>query len=274
MSTGQAVILGILQGITEFLPVSSSGHLAIAQRVFQIEEPTLLFDTFLHTGTLIAVFIALRADVWALLRRPFQKRSALIILATALTAVFAFTLRFFARNAEGVSLLDHAFQSGVLLGGAFLLTSAALLSAEWRARHGRPVRGDDEMNWLDAAVIGVMQGIGVLPGVSRSGITLAGALGRRIKREAAARFSFILSIPAILGALALQVKDLRTDGAALPFDWSVILAGTLSAALVGTFSIRIMLKIVRSRPLTGFAAYTALLGASVLFDTLITHRFF
>ena len=274
MSIGQAIFLGILQGITEFLPVSSSGHLAIAQRVFGIEEPTLLFDTFLHTGTLIAVFIALRADVWALLRRPFQKRTGLLILATALTALFAFALRSFAKDAQGVSLLERAFESGVMLGGAFLLTSAALLTAEWRARRGRPVRGDDEINWLDAAVIGTMQGIGVLPGVSRSGITLAGALGRRIKREPAARFSFILSIPAILGALALQIKDIRTAAEPLPFEWKVIAAGTLSAALVGVFSLRIMLKIVRSRPLTGFAAYTALLGVSVLIDALVTRRFF
>jgi undecaprenyl-diphosphatase len=133
------------------------------------------------------------------------------------------------------------------------------------------------MTWLDALVIGVLQALAIAPGISRSGSTLAGALSRRLDRDFAARFSFLLSIPAILGALILQIKDLAEapGGEAVSgIGPGAIAAGTAAAAVVGFFSIRLMLKIVRERPLYGFSVYTALLGILVLIDRFGSHFFF
>jgi undecaprenyl-diphosphatase len=133
-----------------------------------------------------------------------------------------------------------------------------------------------EMNWLDALIIGILQAIAIIPGVSRSGATLSGALSRRLDRDFAARFSFLLSIPAILGALVLQAKDL-VKGAGAPetgIGPGAMIAGVLTAAIVGFFSVRLMLKIVRERSLLGFAAYTAILGILVLIDQSFSHIFF
>ena len=139
------------------------------------------------------------------------------------------------------------------------------------------------MNWLDALIIGLLQGVAIIPGVSRSGSTLSGALFRNLNRDFAARFSFLLSIPAILGALVLQVKDLAggtgletaaAGGATGGIGLAALIAGTLSAAVVGFFSIRLMLKIVRERSLAGFTVYTAALGLLVLFDQFVSHLVF
>jgi len=142
------------------------------------------------------------------------------------------------------------------------------------------------MGWFDAIVIGALQGVAIIPGVSRSGFTLAGALSRRLERDLAARFSFLLSIPAILGALALQIKELMelsaspsvnpgaTTGILGGISPAAIIAGTLTAALVGFGAVTLMLKIVRERSLTGFGVYTAVLGLLILLDQFVTHVVF
>ncbi|MDR2510666.1 MAG: undecaprenyl-diphosphate phosphatase [Spirochaetaceae bacterium] len=255
-----AALLGLLQALTEFLPVSSSGHLALARMLFGLEEPALLFDTFLHLGTLVSVIIVLRHDIWALLRRPLQKQTGLLAAATAVTTVFALALKKI-RIGGGESFLDEAGQTPLFLGAAFLITAASLCVSEFIARKKVFARSSAEMNLVDALVIGMAQGAGVLPGISRSGSTLAGALGRGIERESAAKFSFLLSIPAILGALVLQLPDIPES---MNENWPPVAAGTLCAAIGGFFSIRIMLKIVKTRPLYGFAVYTAALGILVI----------
>jgi len=128
---------------------------------------------------------------------------------------------------------------------------------------------------LDALVIGIFQAIAIPPGISRSGVTISGALSRRLDRDFAARFSFLLSIPAILGALVLNLKDLaKNSGAAAGSIGAEIIAGTITAAIVGFFAIRLMLKIVRERSLFGFAIYTAALGVLILIDQFVTHLVF
>jgi undecaprenyl-diphosphatase len=265
MDIATALVLGAIQGITEFLPVSSSGHLVLFQRIFGISEPVLLFDTMVHGGTLVAVFIVLRQDIWDILKRPIQPLTAYLIIATLPAVVFALVFK---------DAIEEAFSSGAFLGFAFLITSILLLLAEflsrWPGRSGSAgsFKEKEGMNWLDALIIGLLQGIAIIPGVSRSGSTLSGALSRKLSRDFAARFSFLLSIPAILGALVLQIKDLPqktgTGGGAAGIGMAPVLAGTLAAAVVGFFSIRLMMKIVRERSLFGFAVYTAVLGALVL----------
>jgi undecaprenyl-diphosphatase len=274
----EALILGAIQGITEFLPVSSSGHLVLFQKIFGISESALLFDTMVHVGTLAAVFIVLWKDIWAILRRPVQPLTGFLILATIPTVLMALVFKDF---------IEDAFRSGAWLGFAFIFTAAALLVSEQLSgrRGGSPALGSrlrppGNMNWLDAVLIGVLQGIAIIPGVSRSGLTLSGALSRKLDRDFAARFSFLLSIPAILGALVLQLKDLAGGGpeGALGLGggigWAPMAAGTLAAAVVGFFSVRLMLGIVRKRSLRGFAVYVAVLGVLVLIDRYGTHLFF
>ncbi|MDR2742588.1 MAG: undecaprenyl-diphosphate phosphatase [Treponema sp.] len=278
MKIFEAIALGAIQGVTEFLPVSSSGHLVLLQRIFGISEPALFFDTMVHIGTLAAVFVVLWKDVWGILRRPIQPATGFLVLATLPTIAAALVFK------DGI---EGAFASGRFLGFAFLFTAAALL-VSWRlsGRPGRAAGGKNgagktgilsagAMGWLDAFVIGVCQAVAIIPGVSRSGLTLSGALARKLDRDTAARFSFLLSIPAILGALVLQLKDLAGgEAAAGGIGAGPIAAGTVTAAIVGFFAVKFMLKIVRERSLWGFAVYVAILGGLVLTDQAATHFFF
>ena len=270
MTIFEAIVLGAVQGLTEFLPVSSSGHLVLLQRVFGISEPALLFDTMVHGGTLIAVFMVLWEDIRAILRRIIQPLTGYLILATIPTVIAALILR---------NLIEETFQSASLLGFSFLFTALVLLIAEWASRRGSGCRKPQAaMNWLDALCIGICQAIAIIPGVSRSGLTLSGALSRRLDRDFAARFAFLLSIPAILGALVLQLKDIAGGGgagaSAAGIGPAPIIAGTLTAAVVGFFAIRFMLRIVKTRSLRFFAPYVAILGLLVLGDQHFTHFFF
>ncbi|MDR2068735.1 MAG: undecaprenyl-diphosphate phosphatase [Spirochaetaceae bacterium] len=260
----EAIILGAVQGITEFLPVSSSGHLVLLQKIFGISEPVLLFDTMVHGGTLAAVFLVLRRDIWNIVRRPIQPLTGLLILATIPTVIIALVFRDF---------IEEAFHSAAYLGFAFLFTAAALLVSEYLSGRSGKFRNGETMNWLDAVIIGILQGVAIIPGVSRSGLTLSGALSRKLERDFAARFSFLLSIPAILGALVLQLKDI-IGGPRGSIGPAPIIAGTAAAGVVGFFAVSFMLKIVRERSLRGFAIYVAVLGALVLIDQYAAHVFF
>jgi undecaprenyl-diphosphatase len=194
--------------------------------------------------------------------------------------------------------ITEMFASGASLGFAFLVTAGLLAVPEFFSRRagtasgrrrsagaaGTPdtagVKPAGKMKWPDALVIGIFQAVAIIPGVSRSGATLSAALFRKFDRDFAARFSFLLSIPAILGALVLQLKEIAgppggaAAGSAAGTGAAPIIAGTLTAAAVGFFSVRFMLKIVRKHSLIVFAVYTAALGILVLIDTFGTHRFF
>ncbi|MDR1787295.1 MAG: undecaprenyl-diphosphate phosphatase [Treponema sp.] len=290
MTVLNALILGIVQGLTEFLPVSSSGHLVLLQKMFGISETagaeaSLLFDTLLHGGTLLAVFAALRKDILALLKRPVQPLTLYLLIGTAPAVGAALLFR---------GPIEEAFASGAFLGGAFLLTAALLFTAECFSGRVRfrgaaaqnPPREADRpparaMRWYDALIVGALQAAAVLPGVSRSGATLSAGIFRRLDRDFAARFSFLLSIPAILGALVLQGKDLLFPAAdaagaapAAGIGLLPLVTGFLAAGVTGFFSINVTLKIVRSRSLVWFSLYTFLLGALILVDRLVTRLVF
>ncbi|MDR0785100.1 MAG: undecaprenyl-diphosphate phosphatase [Treponema sp.] len=255
MGVLQAIILGAAQGVTEFLPVSSSGHLVLLQKIFGISEGTLLFDVMTHVGTLIAVFAVLWKDVWAIIKKPIQPLTGFLIIATIPTVATALIFK---------DSIEAAFTSTDFLGWAFLLTSLALIASDFLGNRGDSFRRRlRQMSVIDALVIGVLQAVAVIPGVSRSGFTLSGALARKLDKDFAARFSFLLSIPAILGALVLQVKDLA-NGNAVHVEIAPLIVGTLTAAAVGFFSVRLMLKLVKEHRLWGFAVYTGLLGIGVL----------
>jgi undecaprenyl-diphosphatase len=266
MSILQALILGIVQGITEFVPVSSSGHLVLLQKIFKIDEPAMIFDTMVHVGTLIAVMAVLWREIWDILRKIIQPLTLYLIIATLPAVIFALVFNDFIKN---------TFDSGFFLGFSFLITAVLLMGAEFfRSKTSKMSKNKDSMNWFDALIIGLFQAVGILPGISRSGATISGALFRRLDRDFAARFSFLLSIPAILGALVFQLKDFAKGGIPESIGAVPIIVGTLSAAITGFFAVKFMLKIIRERSLALFSIYTGVLGVLVLIDQFWIHRFF
>jgi undecaprenyl-diphosphatase len=263
MNLIQAIILGIIQGITEFLPISSSGHLVLMQKIFGITEPTLVFDTSVHLGTLIAVFAVFKDDIMNLLKKPFQKLTWLLIAGTIPTGIIGILFK---------DTFEQMFHTGSTLGFEFIITGVVIL---WSGilKSGR--KGIKETSYFDAAFIGVMQGLAIMPAISRSGLTISGALFRNLDRNFAARFSFLLSIPAILGAAVFQVKDMmEVGGGTGGIGMGALIAGSLAAAIAGYMSIKFMLKILNEGKLKYFSYYVFALGALVVLDQYVTHIFF
>lgn len=243
--------MGAVQGITEFLPVSSSGHLVLLQRLFRITEPMLLFDTMLHAGTLAAVFAALRKDIWRLAQRPVQPLTGFLILATVPAVMVALLFK---------PHIEAAFGSGGYLRFAFPLTSLMLFISGILAKRVRRTKNEDTMTLLDALIMGLFQAAALIPGISRSGAALSAGLMRNLDRSFAARFSFLMSVPVILGALVLQLPE-GLGGGFSAVRAGPLIAGTVTAALTGFLSVTFMLRLVQKYDLWPFALYTALLGA-------------
>lgn len=261
MNIIQAIILGIIQGLTEFLPISSSGHLVLFQKIFGINEPTLIFDTMVHVGTLAAVVTVLWKEIYSILRKPFQKLTWLLLAGTIPTGIIGIMFK---------DSLEAMYKSGSTLGFEFLATGIIILFAE-RLNSGR--KNIRETSYLDAAFIGVMQGAAIMPAISRSGLTLSGALMRNLDREFAAKFSFLLSIPAILGAAVFQVKDILEAGN-VSIITAPIAAGTIASAVAGYFSVRFMIVLLKKGSMKYFSYYVFIIGALVIIDQYITHFFF
>ena len=257
MNIWEALVLGVVQGLCEFLPVSSSGHLVLFQQILGVNDPGILLDTLLHVGTLVAIFVVFWHDIWDMIRRPLSKPVYLLALATV-PAVIA-TLLF-------GDFFETAF-TGKFLGLGFLATSAILFFSGKRQGHRK------EVGYADALVMGVFQAVAILPGISRSGSTISGGLFRGIDRTEAAKFSFLMSIPAILGSVVLQVKDIVT-GTAVSLPLVPVIVGTAAAAVSSLFAIKFMLYLVRRVNLAGFAIYTLALGTLVCLDQWVFHIFF
>lgn len=261
----KALILGLVQGLTEFLPVSSSGHLILFKKLFGL-DPEIFgfnFDIALHVATLLAVFVFFRREIWALIRHPFQKTVLWLIIATIPTGVIGLL---FNKKVEEIS------QSGGLLGFCFLITAAVLLWSESLSKKKAEQLEIEELTWWKAGAIGLAQGIAVLPGISRSGSTLSAGMLTGLRKQSALYFAFLMSIPVTLGSLLLGVKN--TLESPESFDAAVVLAGMAAAAVSGYVAVRFMMDFFRRRSLKGFSVYLAVLGVLVLFDQLVTKRFF
>ena len=288
MSILEAIILGVVQGLTEFLPVSSSGHLVLFQKLFGISSDVLSFDIAVHFATLIAVFIVLWKDIVAILKKPFGKLSIMILVATIPAVVIGLPLKDF---------FEKLYKSGVTLGIEFIITGLVLLWAEsqnesietkevikskssmlkstkWAKKLSN--KGVDDMNAIDALVIGVAQAGAILPAVSRSGLTLAGALARGLNREFAIRFSFLMSIPVILGPAILDLIDMAENksntGTAL-FTATTV-AAMIAACVAGIFAMKFMIKLFSKYSLKYFAYYVFIIAALILFDQMLFGIFF
>ena len=257
MNIWQAVLLGLIQGLCEFLPVSSSGHLVLFQEILGVNDPGILLDTLLHVGTLIAIFVVFWRDIWGMIKKPLSKPVYLLVVATIPAVIATLLLGDF---------FEVAF-TGRFLGLGFLTTSIILFIS------GKRQGAKREMNYIDALVMGCFQAFAILPGVSRSGSTITGGLFRGVNREQAARFSFLMSIPAILGSVVLQIKDMIT-GQAVALPVMPVVLGTLVAALSSLFAIKFMLYLVKRTDFKWFALYTALLGVLVCLDQWFFHIVF
>ncbi len=247
----ESIALGIVQGLTEFLPVSSSGHLVLLQKIFGISEPQLFFDTMLHLGTLVAVVAVMWREIIDLFKKPFLNLLYLVI-ATIPAVVFALLFRDFFEGAFG----------GMYLGYSFLITALLLSVSEIIA--GR-ISKKRELKSGGAFTMGLMQVVGMLPGVSRSGATISGGLALGIDRSKAASFSFLMSIPAILGSVLMQGYSVLKDSS-ISIDWAPTIIGTVCAAIAGYLAVKFMLALIRRRKLYGFAIYVAVIGILVLLD--------
>ena len=273
MSVVEGVLLGLLQGVAEFLPISSSGHLALAQELFDLDDVPLLFDIMLHLATLGVVLLFFRRKIWSLLKvagRWLAHRSlpedkadvrtiVALLLGTAVTGVFGIILS---------DLVEDYSEKLICVG--FFITAGLLIfsdAVEERRRKKLLESGSDGLVTTRTGVrplqglgIGLAQGIGVLPGISRSGSTIAGALLCGVDREQAGEFSFLLSIPAILGAFVLELDDLDAIGDSVGV--APVVAGCVAAFVAGIFALSVLMKIVRKGKLEWFALY--LIPAGIL----------
>ncbi len=275
MSALQAIVLGITQGITEFLPISSDGHLILVPALFGWTRFGLGFDVVLHAATLAATVAYFRHDVWRLARALFSRaedkardrRLALILIAaTVPSVIIALAFEPLVDNVENL-----AMSTQVLIVGAFLLVTAALLGgAELLARRVKHTTDSAEAISLKTAlIIGFAQGFAVAPGLSRSGTTIAAGVALGLKRDEAARFSFLLSIPIVTAATAKKILlDVIVGGEVLP-PALPLTVGLVTTAVVGYGAIALLLPYVRKHSLAAFAVYTAIAGTAILVWNLV-----
>lgn len=273
----KAIILGLIQGLAEFLPISSSGHLAIFKYVLGFDTDTgLLFDVLLHLGTLVAVFVAFYKDIFELIKEgfsiigqffkslfgcmfkkakwqpvvttPYRRFVMLVIVSTIPTGIM------------GILLSDaiNAASATLIVPGILLLLNGVQLLISDRLPDGMLTEAD--ASYGKAAIVGIAQGVATFPGISRSGTTITACLACGFKREFAVKYSFIMSIPAILGALLLELLDFEAEMLTAS-DWMNYLTGTVIAGLVGYVCIKTMLVIVRGKKFKYFAYYCFAMGA-------------
>jgi undecaprenyl-diphosphatase len=259
----QAILLGLVQGITEFIPVSSSGHLVLVPWLLGWPEPGLVFDTFVHWGTLLAVLAYFWRDWLALItawlrglvrwdwRDPLARLMWLLIVGSIPAALIGFLLEDF---------FESLFGEPVWV-SVFLLVTAGLLALSERLGSRR--REIQDLRWIDSLVIGLGQAAAIAPGISRSGATIATGLFRGLERPAAARFSFLLSTPIILGAGLFQLMDLVSAPDPLA-QVPALAAGFLAAAISGYVCIWALLRYLQRGRLYPFALYCAYLGVCCL----------
>ena len=264
MSVFTAIALGILQGLTEFLPVSSSGHLALVEHFLGVDSPGVTFEVLVHFGTALAVIVFFRRRIASIVvavlgpvsRRPYDRNDARLGLHLVVGTVPA--------GIVGVLLgskVEAAFGSPGLVSGFLLVTGALLWLTRWLAPGAR-TRGGIR----DAVLIGVAQAVAILPGMSRSGWTVSAGLALGLKREAAAEFAFLLSVPVILGATAMSLGDALRSGSSLG---AAAIAGTAAAFLAAIPAIRILLRVVTAGKFYRFSYYCWIAGAVGLVLTAV-----
>ena len=260
MNLPEVIFLGIVQGVTEFLPISSSGHLVFFQSLLSMEEPPLFFDIMLHFGTLLAVVVYFWTDIWKIVRgirttlrgkKEGQEEAKLllwIVLATLPTGLMGIFLK---------DWFESFFSRPKLVGVMLIVTGLVLWLTRWAKKEERNI---GKMGWMDALIIGIAQGLAIIPGISRSGATISTGLFCGLDRELSGKFSFLLSIPAILGAILLEFKKFDSGQ-----QFLTLLIGTAIAFGVGIFSLKFLMKIIKFGEISKFSYYCAGVGGLMVF---------
>ena len=245
MSIIEAIILGIIQGLTEFLPVSSSGHLVLMGKIFGVEGDFVLFSVLMHVATLLAVLIYFHKDIWLLVKKPFGKDAIKLYIATVPTVLIVLLFKGFIENSFGGAILPFCFMFT-----AILLIVSQVLSK--KAGKGITKTG--------AFCMGVAQGIAVLPGISRSGATICTGLIMGYDRQESAKFSFLMSVPIILASLLYELLGIFQGNAVQSVGVLQLILGFIMAFIVGLLSIKLMMKIVKNMKLYWFAVYLIIIS--------------
>lgn len=274
MNLIQSILMGIVQGLSEFLPISSSAHLVFTSNFYKVfkgieivqqSNEEIFFDIMLHLGTLIAVLIFFRKDVWEIAKalfiacknRDFSNHKAklglFIIAGTIITICLALPLNDFA---------EHLVYHPAIVGGLLIMTGGVLFLSEYMSK--KRETKSETLNWKQAILVGLSQGIAVLPGFSRSGWTIATGLFAGLNRETAARYSFLLSIPIILGA-SMVYPLIKIDVAeAVTYNWTSIIIGTIVSAIVGYLCIKYFMKFITKFSINIFGYYCVIMGMVAL----------
>lgn len=275
----QAIILGIVQGLTEFLPVSSSAHLVFAPQILGVQS-SLAFDTILHVGSLVAVVVyfwndiihMIKSFVSSLLDIPkgrfkeglqedqFKKLAWFVIIGTIPAGLAGVLFKDF---------FEGLFNNIPAVGFFLIITGLLLWGSERISKRVSNKRSLKEMTLKNSLIIGIFQALAIAPGISRSGATISAGLFLGLERELAARYSFLLSIIAILGAALVQVKDISSM---FDINTGVLVAGFLAAAISGYLAIKLLLKLIKERSLMVFAYYCWIVGVLALILSLVIFK--
>lgn len=269
-----AIILGAVQGLSEFLPISSSGHLALIPHLLGVETG-LAFDTVLHIGTLLAIITFFYQDIINLIKGfilslidltdgfdvfkrelklvPEKRFAWLIIVGSIPTAIIGLLIK---------DAVETIFR-GTLFIGIFLIVTGIILY--YSERHSSGKITENDMSFTQSLLIGIAQGFAVLPGISRSGATIASGLCLGLEREYAARYSFLLSTPAVIGAGLIQIKDITT----IDISFTVMLAGFISSVIFGYLAIKLLMKMIKGWSLDIFAYYCWIVGILTLILSIV-----
>lgn len=263
----EAIILGLVQGLSEFLPISSSGHLALLENLFEIKEDSVIFfAVLLHIGTLVSIFIVYHEDIYALIKelfllfkdiftgkglrieeRPIRKLGIMIIVSSIPTAIMGLLFS---------DYIDRIFGSFTVISICWIITGFILLFSEKLNNNKKEIEG---MKYRNAFFVGICQGLAIMPGISRSGSTIVGSLVTGLKREFAVEFAFLISIPAILGSAILEFPKAIKAGIE-PSTIGPMIVGFLVAAISGYFAITTMIRIVSKHRMRYFSYYVWILG--------------
>ncbi len=252
----QSIILGLIQGVTEWLPVSSTGHRRIAEHYFGLTVPAL-FDVMLHVGTLVVTLVYFRKDILNVLRAlgklDFKSDDGVLIPLIVIGTIPTILIGFFYGNE-----LDTILSSVLALGAGFVVSGVVLYISKFGKENRLGI------TYVDALIIGVMQGLAIIPSISRSGFTIAAALLLGVKREKAFKFSFLLSIPSIVGALGLTLYQQQAELASAGVGITEILVGVAVSIVMSFFALKFLWRTLASRKFYLFAFYCFVLGAALI----------
>lgn len=276
MTVINAILLGIIQGLTEFLPVSSSGHLAFAQSLLNVPADKVLFlIVMLHIGTLFSVFFVYYKDILLIVKEfalmicecflgkgfnasnEHRKLGIMIIVATVPTGLMGIFLG---------DIFESFYTSQLIIGISLIITGCLLWTAEKIHKSHRNIK---DMHWFDAVIVGIFQGFAITPGISRSGATIVGSLLMGFNKELATKFSFLISIPAILGATLLEAKSVLIFGIG-DLTYGILFAGIISSFLAGVLAIRALINFIKKEKLFYFSYYTWTIGFLVIIYSILS----